>query len=292
MSIFQPFAFMAGQSTTPAGFDPTLGGTVNPEYWWDLQNSDYLTLSSGNITAAINRGSEGAAGDLTTSHGTLGFTTDSLGKLQATFTGTQRLGKTTTLIPYFTNCTTFIAYNPKNLGGSSQQVFAHEGWTFGSAFPEIERSSINKGTSSTIVFDFNGTVYPYGTAYTTTPASTDIGSRPVLQNSTDRFWLRQGYDNYSSTMFDNANVAISTRSWSGSNTCTVSAAINSSTTTSTLSTSWLNSTSPDEGTAIGNAGRNSIRDPYYGGVYTAIIYLQKLTDPQIAALYNSWVDNF
>ena len=52
------------------------------------------------------------------------------------------------------------------------------------------------------------------------------------------------------------------------------------------------STAPSEGTAIGNAGREAIRDAYRGNVYQVVVYFQELTQPQITQLYNGWIADF
>ncbi len=293
MSVFQPFAFIAGQAVAPpGGFDPTLGGTVNPEYWWDLQDAAYLTLSGTNVDGATNRGSQGVSGDLAMTYSAVqpAYITDVLGKPSVQFYSSARLGNPATLIPHGTNCTVFIAFNPDNSGGSSQCVFGHEGYTYSGNFAQIQRGTINKGTSTAQEWWFNGVNYPYGVGYTTTAPSLDTMTRPVLSNST-RLWIRAGNENFSS-MFNNMTTLIATREWSG-DSVTVQNAINTATMGNTAISLMSTSTAPDEGTAIGQAGRASLnRDPYYGGVYQVVVYLQKLSQAQITELYNGWIAGF
>ncbi len=55
--IFTPFAFMGG-APAAAGFDPTVGGTLTPYYWFDFTDSATMAFNSGvNIDTITSKGS-------------------------------------------------------------------------------------------------------------------------------------------------------------------------------------------------------------------------------------------
>lgn len=67
--IVQPFGFLQGAAGGGAVFDPTLGGTISPYFWYDFTDSSTMTFSSGNnITAIASKGSN--TGDIAQGTGT------------------------------------------------------------------------------------------------------------------------------------------------------------------------------------------------------------------------------
>lgn len=51
--IILPFGFLAGAAGGGPAFDPTLGGTLSPYFWYDFTDSSTMTFSSGNNIEAI-----------------------------------------------------------------------------------------------------------------------------------------------------------------------------------------------------------------------------------------------
>ena len=50
--MFTPIGFFAPQVT---GFDPTLGGTLTPAYWWDFTDSSTMTLTSTTVNTITDK---------------------------------------------------------------------------------------------------------------------------------------------------------------------------------------------------------------------------------------------
>jgi len=304
MSIFQPFAFQQGPSAAGGGWDPTLGGTVTPDYWWDLQDSspsNMEIINTNQINKLYNKGSQ-TNGTLTSSLGgnpafllpTFGL--DSLGKNAGNFVS-GRLGSYDTLIPHLQNCTVFVAFNPTNGGGSTQQIFCHEGYTYSGGFSTVQRTLISKLANQPyqwITFLVNNVLYPVGTygEFLIYSAITDTRGRP---ESATTPWIRAGVDELSEAqMYSTMHTQISTRDYysPGTNMVEVQMAFDTPTMGTAVQNDFTPSTNPDEGTAIGQGGRPQKRDPYLGAVYTVVVYFQKLTQPQITQLYNGWNSSF
>jgi hypothetical protein len=293
-----PFAFMAGQAT-PGGWDPTLGGTVTPDYWWDLQDSSTMTLSGANVLGISSKGSQ-TDGDLTSTinNGTLPiFGTDGLGKQSVRFQAGQRLGSPLTLIPHQQNCTVFVAFTPTDevLPNSYQVVFGHEGYTYSGNFGAIGRTISTKTGSNTQQYIYNNVTEGYGVAAAIDPVSITVETRPRPE-STTALWTRSGVEGITTgNFYDQMHTQIATRNYFNPGTpneVRVSNATNTDLMWNVGTTIFTPSTAPDEGTAIGNAGRPSVRDAYRGNVYQVVVYFQELTQPQITQLYNGWIADF
>ena len=52
MGLTKPFAFMGGPSG-PVGFDPTLGGAIQPAHWYDFTDDSTMTFSGSNFITEI-----------------------------------------------------------------------------------------------------------------------------------------------------------------------------------------------------------------------------------------------
>lgn len=90
--MYQPFAFMAS-AAGGAPFDPTLGGTITPYFWYDFTDSSQMTLSGTDLTAIASKGSntntiaKGSSGaKYTTNYIAPEFKTDYV-TFKGTFTG-------------------------------------------------------------------------------------------------------------------------------------------------------------------------------------------------------------
>jgi len=285
MSIFQPFAFQQGPSAG-GGWDPTLGGTVTPDYWWDLQDSSpsNMVLTGTSIDTLYNKGSQ-VNGTLTSSLTKPTFGLDSLGKNAGNFVS-GRLGSLDTLIPHLQNCTVFVAFNPTNGGSNTQHVFEHQGYTYTGAFASLGRTTPIKGTSTTQQYILNNVLIPYGTYATIPPYSSVTDTRPRPESAT-ALWTRAGVDSLTAgEMYNTMHTQISTRDYYSPGTNMVEVQMNFDTDTMGLAaqTNFTPSTNPPNGTKIG--------DGYFGAVYTVVVYFQKLTQPQITQLYDGWNSSF
>ena len=298
--IIQPFAFRAGQEAAPTGWDPTLGGTVTPDYWWDLQDSSAMTLSGTDLLGLSNKGSQ-TDGDLasTTTAAYPQYTTDPDGKISVQFTGQQRLGSPLTLIPHLADCTVFVAFYPVFTGtfpSKTQIVFGHEGYTYSGNFATILNYDINKTTSNTQQYIYDDTVYGYGTAATMLENSVVTMTRPRPETFL-QLWTIAGTQNLSDgELFGSMHTQLSTRETldAGTKDIRVSNAFDTATMGNIGETRFQDSTAPEEGTAIGQAGRPSQigRDGFTGYVYQVVVYLQKLSQAQITQLYDGWIADF
>jgi hypothetical protein len=54
--MFIPFGFNQGFKGGSSGFDPTLGGVLNPAHWWDMTDSSNITESGGTVTGIGDKG--------------------------------------------------------------------------------------------------------------------------------------------------------------------------------------------------------------------------------------------
>ena len=299
--IIQPFAFLAGQAapTPPTGWDPTLGGTVTPDYWWDLQDSSTMTLSGTDVISMTSKGSQ-TDGDLDSSvnNGTLPqFVTDGLGKQSVRFQAGQRLGSPLTLIPHRQNCTVFVAFTPTDeiLPNSYQIVFGHEGYTYSGNFAALARTTATKAGSNTQQYIYNNVTEGYGVAAAVDAISINVETRPRPE-STTALWTRSGVEGIASgNFYDQMHTQVATRNYfnpSEPNEVRVSNATDTDTMWNVGTTIFTPSTAPSDGTAIGNAGRTSVRDAYRGNVYQVVVYFQELSQAQITQLYDGWIADF
>lgn len=296
MAFNTPVALYQSAAAVAAGFDPTLGGTITPNYWWDCQDSSQLSLTGTDVNSMTSKGSETDGAMTTTTNGTKPqFTTDSDGNNAILFTRAQqqRLGTGLTLIPWGQNITVFLAIKPVLSGISNDCPFGHEGYTYNGNFGNIRTQDRTKSAGNTQVMLDNGTLYDYGTAGNIPANSCFNDSRPVVQDTTGKYWVMAGTGGLTNAeMFNVGHTMISSRSWS-SNNCTVKNAFDSNSMINSYTTEWLDSGNPTDGTAIGQAGRTNLnRSPYNGYVYQVVVYFTVLTSTQITDLRTSWLDNF
>ena len=295
--ITAPFAFLQGQAapTPPAGWDPTLGGTVTPDYWWDLQNSAYMNLSGTQVNSVQNRGGQpGGEMTVTTYSGNVPhLQDDGSGRNEVYCSGNQRIGNLNTLIPHLVDCTVFVAARPVKPTLTQMVAFGHEGYTYSGNFAQVNRTTFSKTSANTQQYVIDGVVYGYGTSATFAPNSVQTQTRPRPE-STTALWTIYGNGGIADVdIYGLPFVQISTREYTGvGNYVNVSSAFNSATMGIEVSTQFTPSTAPSQGTAIANQGRNAQLNPWKGGIYTVVVYLQKLSQAQITQLYNGWIADF
>ncbi len=280
----------------PAGFDPTLGGTITPNYWWDLQDQTQFSLSGTDVNSMTSKGSATNGTMTTTTNGTKPqFTTDPSGNDGVLFSSAQqqRLGTNLVLIPWQQNVTVFIACHPIKKSSGLMCPFGHEGYTYSGNLAQFAQVDRTKASFNTQVFFNNNILYDYGSAGIIPKNGVWTDSRPLSQSSTGRYWVFQGYGGYTDAqMWGLMHTMVASRSWNG-NDCTVENAFDSNNMINNYTTEWNPSTQPQDGTAIGQSGRPTLnRNPFNGYVYQVVVYYTVLSSAQITALRTSWLNNY
>ena len=269
--MYTPFAFYAAEEVAPAppaGFDPTLGGTLTQlDHWYDFTDSSTMTLAGTQIDNITSKGNA-ASFDLDTRSGTVTYNTT-----YTTFDSLAYLSRTATLPSTIQNITsdqtifTIASYEIGPFGsGDTRTTFGMRGWFDDRNigwFTQSDLSSVRNqtlaagsGTPTLGMYDWNGG--NYGTVW-----------KGVSFSTTYMFALKSTWPvSTSNTVISSLNGA----AFAGSNT----------------KTGMANRSRPNRAIVGARASNNGYADCPMD-IYHVLIYNQALSDTNISDLYTNWI---
>ena len=254
----------------PAGFDPTLGGTLTQlDHWYDFTDSATMTLTGTQVDAISSKGNA-ASFDISSRTGTVTYNTT-----YTSFATLSYLYRTATLPTTIQNITgdqtvvTIASYDSTGVSADSRTTWGllgyfndrNFGWFTNNDSSGVRSQTTAAGTGAPTLgfYDWNGG--NYGTVW-----------KGVSHSTTYMFGLKS--------------------TWSGS-TNTVISSLDGAAFAGSKSKAMINRNQTQRAT-IGARGNISLSSNFSNNpmqLYHILIYNEALSDANIADLYTNWISS-
>jgi len=262
--MFTPIGYFA--AAAPTAFDPSLGGTLTVNHWWDFTDSSTMTLSGTNITSISDK--QGSYNVTTAWNSGPTFVDEATGARfdNAGLSETSALPSTLAAGATAPDLTWVIISTPDVTGNLMRLVGIRSTGTYGRDDFQPMTTAGSKLWGAVINSNNGGSGAYYVVAHDWDGSDYASGYQGVTLG-VEQVWSLRTYWSGTTNTFD---VSLDGRAYGGAKSDT------------------NGNTGPSDGLTFGARFHTAYQNPYYGYMKHVLVYNGQLSDANISDIYTAW----